>query len=91
MTTPVTCPHCETSLQGDPIPQEYVDAGYYPPEVTHYDRTIGVEVRGVYDGVLYWACPDCGHGWPRWTDGAGRLTALSVTHADAHNLRAVAS
>lgn len=23
------------------------------------------EVRGVYDGVLYWSCAACGHVWPR--------------------------
>lgn len=22
-----------------------------------------VEIRGVYDGALFWACP-CGHAWP---------------------------
>jgi rubrerythrin len=29
------------------------------------DRLIGVEVSGVYDGILVWCCPDCGHLWPR--------------------------
>lgn len=26
----------------------------------------GVEIRGVYDGVLYWHCVVCGHDWPRF-------------------------
>lgn len=62
-----TCPHCAAGLLGDPIPQKYIDEGWYGTK-THYDRTIGVEVRGVYDGVLYWACPDCGGTWHRWPE-----------------------
>lgn len=27
---------------------------------------IGVEIQGVYDGVLFWACPDCHGTWNRW-------------------------
>lgn len=27
---------------------------------------IGVEVRGVYDGVLYWICRLCKYAWNRW-------------------------
>lgn len=30
---------------------------------------IGVEVRRIYDGVLYWKCPDCGHPFHRWPQG----------------------
>jgi hypothetical protein len=33
----------------------------------HFRRDIGVEIRGVYDGVLYWMCPDCQKAWQRWT------------------------
>ena len=32
-------------------------------------RVIGCEVRGVYDGVLYWLCGDCEHKWNRWPEG----------------------
>jgi ssDNA-binding Zn-finger/Zn-ribbon topoisomerase 1 len=28
-----------------------------------------VEVRGVYDGGLYWECPSCHHMWPRFPAG----------------------
>lgn len=62
------CPHCEADLQGEPIPQEYIDAGYYGHS-THYRREIGIEVRGVYDGVLFWQCPDCKGRWNRWPEG----------------------
>lgn len=61
------CPHCGADLRGDPIPQEYLDAGYYSG--THYSRVIGVQVRGEYDGVLYWSCPDCGGRWHRFPVG----------------------
>lgn len=68
------CPHCKADLQGDPIPQQYRDEGYYG-EHTHYSKVIGHEVRGVYDGVLYWSCPECGGKWHRWPEGSIRREA----------------
>lgn len=65
-TDPNACPHCGYDLRGDPIPQEYRDSGFYHPDSTHYSRKIGVEVRGVYDGILYWRCPQCGGAWHRF-------------------------
>lgn len=32
-----------------------------------YSRLIGIERRGVYDGVVEWMCPDCGARWDRFT------------------------
>ena len=32
-------------------------------------QLIGHEVRGVYDGVLFWSCGACGHIWNRWPFG----------------------
>lgn len=61
-----TCPHCNGDLRGAPIPQEYIDKGYYADGVTHYSRIIGVEIPGVYDGCLFWMCPDCGGRWHRF-------------------------
>ena len=46
---------------------------------------IGFEVRGVYDGVLYWVCSKCNYAWARFTDGRTRLTQLSREYADEHN------
>lgn len=60
------CSHCGANLQGNPIPQKYLDEGYYAEGSTHYSRVIGVEIQGIYDGVLFWACPDCGKTWHRW-------------------------
>lgn len=61
-----SCPHCQTSLVGEPIPPE--SRHLYGGD-THFDRTIGVEVRGVYDGILFWTCPDCAGTWHRWPKG----------------------
>jgi hypothetical protein len=58
------CPACDAFMRGNPIPEEHRRSHY--PVYTHYSRLIGVEVRGVYDGILYWRCPDCGHCWNRW-------------------------
>jgi hypothetical protein len=80
--TPIeNCPHCGVSLLGDPIDpakvyteEEYAlpwhdrpEGKYYPPGSTHFKRTIGVEIQGVYDGVLFYKCPDCNGRWHRWS------------------------
>jgi predicted RNA-binding Zn-ribbon protein involved in translation (DUF1610 family) len=64
-----TCPACGVSLVGDPIPEpdRYLFGGS-----THFGRAIGIEIPGVYDGVLYWQCPDCGHTWDRFPPGDRR-------------------
>ena len=76
------CQECNASFIGDPIPQSD----------RTYRREIGYEVRGVYDGILYWACPDCGFAWVRdmhadspiahqyvWTHNNGRELAKGKT------------
>jgi hypothetical protein len=51
-----------------------------------YVAYLGYEVQGVYDGVLYWVCPACGHAWPRWVgDSSQRMAQLSQQYADEHN------
>lgn len=47
------CPSCKADLRTSVNGVEYY-------------RTIGMEVRGMYDGVLFWICPDCDHAWPRF-------------------------
>lgn len=66
------CPLCGADLRGQPIPQEAIDKGYYKPGVTHYSRMIGHQITGVYDGVLYWSCPDCKGKWHRFPEGDHR-------------------
>lgn len=34
-----------------------------------YRRTVMVEIRGVYDGGLFYECPDCRGRWHRWPKG----------------------
>lgn len=76
-----TCPECGTSLIGDPIPSE--DRGAFG-HAAHFRREIGVEIRGVYDGVLYWKCPDCGRAWNRWEKNT-RLYEAAQLHVDRVN------
>lgn len=61
------CPGCGESFRGPAIPQEYIDKGYYGTD-THYSTKLGIEVRGVYDGVLIWKCEKCNHMWPRFSE-----------------------
>lgn len=71
------CPDCGSNWQGAPIPQEAIDKGWYGDN-THFSRLIGVEVRGAYDGVLYWQCPDCGSKFVRFTDPTDRRFRLAI-------------
>lgn len=32
-------------------------------------RTFMVQIRGLYDGGLFYECPDCGGRWHRWPEG----------------------
>jgi hypothetical protein len=58
--TPVDdCPGCGADLRRGPAP----DGGFYTD-------TIGVQVRGVYDGVLFWQCPRCDHRWHCFPPGS---------------------
>lgn len=59
------CPSCNADLLGEPIPAEHQ---HHYGESTHYSNVIGVEVSGVYDGVLYWMCPLCNHRWHRFPE-----------------------
>lgn len=47
----------------------------------------GYEVRGVYDGVLFWLCLNCGWAYPR-IFGAPRMDGLSQRYADDFNREA---
>lgn len=58
------CPHCNVSLQGDPIPESHRQ--WYSG--THWRREIGIEVQGVYDGVLYYECRNCSGTWHRFPE-----------------------
>lgn len=38
-------------------------------------RVIGINVQGVYDGILLWCCPDCDGRWHRWPEGTRQRAA----------------
>lgn len=53
------CPKCGKDLH-------YTEENQQGTVFTHL---IGVEIRGVYDGVLYWLCPFCDIAFHRWPYG----------------------
>lgn len=67
------CPYCEKDLS-------------YEFEGNTYSRKEGHEIRGAYDGVLFWACPYCGHAWQRWPKGE-RLHKVAQVYIDRRNAR----
>lgn len=67
--------HKKYNLTGECTCLPYGDKA---PEDRFYSRLIGMEVRGVYDGVLIWYCPDCGHKWPRFADGKRHDAAVKI-------------
>lgn len=48
------------------------------------DAAIGVEIRGAYDGVLYWQCGHCGYAFHRWPEGSP-LRERAQHYIDAWN------
>ena len=69
MSDKPACPHCGADLRGKQIPEDYLRAGYYGAwdgSPRYYERTIGVEIPGLYDGMLFYQCPDCGGRWHRF-------------------------
>ena len=75
MSATDVCPGCGVDLRGEPIPAE--SRHYYADDATHFLRMIGHEIPSVYDGVLYWSCPDCLHRWHRWPEGTRMHTAAA--------------
>jgi hypothetical protein len=61
-------PKDAVDFYGEPITEGGVHV-YRDGRPRFGSRTIGVQVRGLYDGVLYWQCPDCGGRWHLWPEG----------------------
>jgi hypothetical protein len=51
------CPHCGADLT------------YTDEHGSVFSRGISVEIRGIYDGGLFYQCPDCSGTWHRWPEG----------------------
>jgi len=73
MYPPDKCPTCEGPLVE-------VDESQ-PGNATVRDLKIGVQIRGVYDGVLMWQCPHCGQLIQRW-DKTSRLHYVAQEYID---------
>lgn len=53
------------------------------PEDRFYSRKMGYEISGVYDGILFWGCEDCGHLWPRFSaESWGDLHFKALEHIE---------
>lgn len=50
-----TCPHCQASWIGNPIPPQHQEA--YGNN-THFNDAIALRCRESYE-VVAWECPDC--------------------------------
>lgn len=71
------CPCCNADLDGGPIPSEINKPYEVDGEVRYpyganarWERQIGIEYSGLYDGTIEYNCPDCGYRWP---SSAGRF------------------
>jgi len=49
-----------------------------------FDRVVGIEISGVYDGILFWCCSACGRSFQRWPEDHG-LHARAQLFIDAQN------
>lgn len=53
-------------------------------EDADFDRVVGIEITGIYDGVLFWRCYACGRSFQRWPEDHG-LHAKAQSFIDAWN------
>lgn len=67
-----TCPHCGVRLD-------------YEVDGQTYSRVVGVEVSPIYDGVLFWRCPECGGYWHRFPAEDFRRDSANQ-YAELHGL-----
>lgn len=66
MNHPENCPLCDASFIGQPIPE---DIRQHYGGATHFYRYHGIEIPEVYDGSLFYRCPDCHRAFHRWPEG----------------------
>lgn len=82
------CPHCKSDQTGPEIPLDVREQ--YDPATSHYSRTIGVEISEIYDGILFFECPDCHGRWHAFTDEGDPLReeAMRYVEEGAHGANA---
>lgn len=73
-TKPDICPNCSAHLEYEHIDRDGIRRDY--------SRRVGVEIGGVYDGILFWACPDCGGTWNRWPEDHPRWVVAERYRAE---------
>jgi hypothetical protein len=66
-------PLCGADLNGPEVPRQLRREGYYGPyeesdPPRFYSRVVAFTIRGFYDGVAYWQCPECNVVWHRADD-----------------------
>lgn len=78
------------SFRGEPIPPESRIA--YGGGTHFLAFATGVQIRGLYDGIAYWFCANCGHRWHRWTEcnafGRKMRKAVETTWAAVDKMEA---
>lgn len=67
------CPYCFIDLRGSQLP------GTDPPQ--YYSKLMGIEVPGLYDGILYYECPSCQGKMHRFRKGT-RERKLAEVYVD---------
>lgn len=70
------------ALNAEPVTQACPFCG---KEEGDYFAFTGIEVRGIYDGVLIWECGVCKHRWPRFNP-PGRLYDYAVLMIEKDNI-----
>ena len=61
------CPVCKESWQGEPIPQESIDNGFYDASSKFFSKVIALSSREE-DRVFAYCCPFCNITWDRDTN-----------------------
>lgn len=49
------------------------------------EHIVGHEVRGIYDGALFWACVRCARAWSRDWTGYGRRQRIADEYVRQFN------
>lgn len=64
------CFSCGFDLSYSVDTETFDDAGNSTgTERREYSHLLGIEISAIYDGILYWQCPNCNHRTNRWPEG----------------------